>query len=466
MLNGFFMKKIAYLFVLCPLLASFSFAEVPYEKLVVRHDISYRVNSQTPFTGVGVEYHENGQLKEKSNFKNGLLEGPAKTYHENGQLKENLTFKNGLPDGQYERFHINGQLETVQNFSKGKIIPGVYKFFTKNGIISEEITVINDITIDYRVFSVDGWLKRKGRSINNKREGFWEEYDKNNTLKERNEYKLGEQDGQHELFHENGKLKHKGNYVTSKYSWEGAQRQGLWEFYDENGQLEAIKTYKDDKLKGYFKERRLKNGSLWWYEGEMLNGKFWGEIDKFNEEGYLVNRTQYGSEKNGTYDYAGYGYKTGWSVDYNPNGSIAKSFCYAGRTYNRRCDGVSLEDFSGVPQEKELITRDSDGEFRSFKTRPSKDDLSYTIPIYAPMPQYPRRAQARGKEGYAVIEVIITTTGGTRDPVLIEEFPKGWGFGRAALRAASKLKYNPRVVDGVAQEAPGVIYKFTFKLEQ
>jgi protein TonB len=86
------------------------------------------------------------------------------------------------------------------------------------------------------------------------------------------------------------------------------------------------------------------------------------------------------------------------------------------------------------------------------------------IPVYVPQPQYPRRAQTRGKEGYAVIEVVITTTGGTRDPVLIEEFPEGWGFGRAALRAASKLKYNPRVVDGVGQEVPGVLYKFTFQM--
>ncbi|MDC0134402.1 energy transducer TonB, partial [Porticoccaceae bacterium] len=53
------------------------------------------------------------------------------------------------------------------------------------------------------------------------------------------------------------------------------------------------------------------------------------------------------------------------------------------------------------------------------------------IPVYVPQPQYPRRAQTRGKEGYAVVEVIITTTGGVRDPVMIEEWPEGWGFGRA-----------------------------------
>lgn len=91
-------------------------------------------------------------------------------------------------------------------------------------------------------------------------------------------------------------------------------------------------------------------------------------------------------------------------------------------------------------------------------------DTDY-IPLYVPQPIYPRRALSRGKEGYAVVEVIITTTGGVRDPVLLEEQPKSFGFGRAALKAALKLKYNPRVVDGTAEEVPGVLYKFSFELE-
>jgi protein TonB len=86
------------------------------------------------------------------------------------------------------------------------------------------------------------------------------------------------------------------------------------------------------------------------------------------------------------------------------------------------------------------------------------------IPVYVPQPRYPNRAQTRGKEGYAVVEVTITTTGGVRDPVMLEEWPEGWGFGRAALKAALKLKYNPRVIDGVGQEVPNVMYKFTFQM--
>lgn len=87
------------------------------------------------------------------------------------------------------------------------------------------------------------------------------------------------------------------------------------------------------------------------------------------------------------------------------------------------------------------------------------------IPVYVPQPQYPRRAQSRGVSGYAVVQVIITTTGAVRDPKLLEEYPENYGFGKAALRAANKLKYNPRVVDGKPEEVPGVLYKFTFQIE-
>ena len=92
-------------------------------------------------------------------------------------------------------------------------------------------------------------------------------------------------------------------------------------------------------------------------------------------------------------------------------------------------------------------------------------DTDY-IPLYVPQPVHPRRALSRGKEGYAVIEVIITTTGGVRDPKLVEESPSNYGFGRSALKAANKLKYNPRVVDGKPEEVFGVLYKFTFLLDK
>ena len=86
------------------------------------------------------------------------------------------------------------------------------------------------------------------------------------------------------------------------------------------------------------------------------------------------------------------------------------------------------------------------------------------IPVYVPQPDYPPMALRKGLEGYAVVEVTITVTGSVRDIKLLEESPVNRGFGKYALRAAEKLKYKPRVIDGVAEEVPGVLYKFSFKI--
>jgi protein TonB len=39
-------------------------------------------------------------------------------------------------------------------------------------------------------------------------------------------------------------------------------------------------------------------------------------------------------------------------------------------------------------------------------------------------------------------------------------------FNRAAIRAAERFKYRPRVIDGVAVEVPGVRNRFTFEIAE
>ena len=83
-------------------------------------------------------------------------------------------------------------------------------------------------------------------------------------------------------------------------------------------------------------------------------------------------------------------------------------------------------------------------------------------PIYVPIPRYPKRAQRFAKEGFAVIELTVTNTGATKDLLVVDENPKNWGFGDAALEAAKDLKYSPKSINGIATEVPHVLYKFNF----
>jgi protein TonB len=84
------------------------------------------------------------------------------------------------------------------------------------------------------------------------------------------------------------------------------------------------------------------------------------------------------------------------------------------------------------------------------------------LPIVKVAPVYPNRALTRGLEGYVVVEFTVTPQGTTRDAIVIESTSSL--FDRAAVEAALKFKYKPRVIDGQAVEVPGVRNKITFEI--
>lgn len=86
------------------------------------------------------------------------------------------------------------------------------------------------------------------------------------------------------------------------------------------------------------------------------------------------------------------------------------------------------------------------------------------LPIVKVAPIYPRRAQTRGIEGYCVIEYTVTTSGGTRDPKIVD--CSSSVFASASMRASLKFKYKPRIIDGEPVEVNGVLNKFTYELER
>ena len=87
------------------------------------------------------------------------------------------------------------------------------------------------------------------------------------------------------------------------------------------------------------------------------------------------------------------------------------------------------------------------------------------LPIVKVAPVYPRRAQTRGIEGYVLLEFIVTKTGAVRNPFVVEAKPPGI-FDRAAISAALKFKYKPKVVNGEPIDVAGVRNRITFELSE
>ncbi len=87
------------------------------------------------------------------------------------------------------------------------------------------------------------------------------------------------------------------------------------------------------------------------------------------------------------------------------------------------------------------------------------------LPIVKVQPIYPRRAQTRGIEGYVLVEFVVTATGAVRDPVIVDAKPPGI-FDRAAVNAALKFKYKPKVVGGEPIAVAGVRNLIKFEIRE
>ena len=87
------------------------------------------------------------------------------------------------------------------------------------------------------------------------------------------------------------------------------------------------------------------------------------------------------------------------------------------------------------------------------------------LPIVKVAPMYPQNALRRGVEGYVVVEFTVTKAGSVKDPRVVEAQPPGI-FDRAAMDAALKFKYRPKMVSGEPMEVAGVRNIIRFELDK
>jgi hypothetical protein len=128
------------LIISCLLFTSVGWSkDINSDDLVERDGLFYEKFMDVPFTGnsIGIEqgkiskgkrqgkwleYYENGQLKLKSNYKNGEYEGEQLGYYKNGQLWVKINYKDGKLEGEFLVYNENGQLEKTEIWKDDKLI--------------------------------------------------------------------------------------------------------------------------------------------------------------------------------------------------------------------------------------------------------------------------------------------------------------------------------------------------------
>lgn len=85
------------------------------------------------------------------------------------------------------------------------------------------------------------------------------------------------------------------------------------------------------------------------------------------------------------------------------------------------------------------------------------------VPMLCPSPTYPPAALRRGLEGTVVVEFDVGADGLVGNVRVVESSDAV--FDEAAINAAQRFRFKPRVVDGIPLATPGKRYLFRFRME-
>lgn len=85
------------------------------------------------------------------------------------------------------------------------------------------------------------------------------------------------------------------------------------------------------------------------------------------------------------------------------------------------------------------------------------------IPLVRIKAQYPTSALRKGIEGWVKVKFSINQKGGVKNVRVVEAQPRRV-FERSAIKAISRWKFKPKLVDGVAVERDGVLQTIRFNL--
>jgi antitoxin component YwqK of YwqJK toxin-antitoxin module len=115
-----------------------------YENGQLREKQNYKDDMRD---GTFLSYDEDGQLAEKRTYKDGKLDGPKEWYYENGQLREKDNYKDDMRDGTFLRYYENGQLDVKETYKDGKL-DGPYESYEENGQLWSKSTYKDGILQD------------------------------------------------------------------------------------------------------------------------------------------------------------------------------------------------------------------------------------------------------------------------------------------------------------------------------
>lgn len=270
--------------------------------------------------GIAKYYYENGNVKEKYEYRKGYRDGFGYEYAIDGRIISIIMYnkderidkefinrydKEGLKHGVWKEFFPNGKLKKEYNYRHG-VLDGLIKEYNQKGEIVLANRYYNDSIIDDNVDIEESVEIRRLY------------YDKYNAkdeplIKFTGAFKDGKAIGVHRFFDEDGKVNSsklydiEGNLIGSGVVDLEGNKKGEWSFYFSSGELRAKGRYANNRREGlwkfYYKDGKVEQ------IGEYKRGKFDGSWKWYFRDGSLAREESFyrGREEGEIYEYDEFG---------------------------------------------------------------------------------------------------------------------------------------------------------------
>ncbi len=183
-------------------------------------------------------FYKNGSSRSAGKYVNNLESGNWNFYYGSGKKEQTGNFKLGKSDGLWQWFYENGDLKREEEFYEG-VAEGIYVEYDTIGQVITSGKYFDGQKEEIWVYKVGDYTE-KGKYVGDLKDGKWEAFYADGTLKYEGNYIQGNPDGEHRFYYPNGKLKEVNYYIM------GISEKN-WRKYDENGLLLLTITYKDNK---------------------------------------------------------------------------------------------------------------------------------------------------------------------------------------------------------------------------
>jgi len=297
--------------------------------------------------------YPNGKVSSEGMIKDGKPDGYWKSYYEDGKIKTEGNRKNFVLDSTWKFYNSKGLMYLIYTYKNGKkygdkiTLSPMLKDSTK-GIMASRENFVNDTLQGNGYYYQDGKLHQVIFYKDGLAEGKSYQYSPDSLITAIITYKggfvksvvkinqyssQGHKEGLWETFYTDGTVKWEGTYIDGK-------RDGYFKTYDEKGSLKTIEKYINDVLQldapelakldiktEYFPDGKIKSS------GPVKNGQPFGAHRMYDDSGNIVKADIYDSGRivaEGILDESNI--QQGHWKEFHPNGQLSAEGNYVNGT--------------------------------------------------------------------------------------------------------------------------------------